>query len=59
MVGDSPADMEAGRRAGVKICAVTYGYDATAEFEKWQPTTGFPICANFWRNRLHTPPRFL
>jgi HAD superfamily hydrolase (TIGR01509 family) len=25
-VGDSPADMEAGRRAGVKTCAVTYGY---------------------------------
>jgi HAD superfamily hydrolase (TIGR01509 family) len=26
MVGDSPADMEAGRRAGVKTCAVRYGY---------------------------------
>lgn len=25
-VGDSPADMEAGRRAGVKTCAVRYGY---------------------------------
>ena len=25
-VGDSAADMEAGRRAGVKTCAVTYGY---------------------------------
>jgi HAD superfamily hydrolase (TIGR01509 family) len=35
-VGDSPADMEAGRRAGVKICAVTYGYgdrDALAKYE--------------------------
>ena len=35
-VGDSPSDMEAGRRAGVKICAVTYGYgkrDALAQFE--------------------------
>jgi HAD superfamily hydrolase (TIGR01509 family) len=34
-VGDSPADMEAGRRAGVKTCAVTYGYgkrDALAQF---------------------------
>ncbi len=34
-VGDSPADMEAGRRAGVKTCAVTYGYgrrEALAEF---------------------------
>ena len=25
-VGDSPADMQAGRRAGVKTCAVLYGY---------------------------------
>ena len=25
-VGDSPADMEAAHRAGVKSCAVTYGY---------------------------------
>jgi len=36
MVGDSPADMEAGRRAGVNICAVTYGYgkrEALARFE--------------------------
>jgi 2-phosphoglycolate phosphatase len=36
MVGDSPADMEAGRAAGVKICAVTYGYgkrDALAHCE--------------------------
>jgi phosphoglycolate phosphatase len=35
-VGDSPADMEAGRRAGVRTCAVTYGYgrrEALAEFE--------------------------
>ena len=36
MVGDSPADMEAGKRAGVKTCAVRYGYgnpDQLAEFE--------------------------
>jgi phosphoglycolate phosphatase len=35
-VGDSCADMEAGKRAGVKTCAVRYGYgqaDALAEFE--------------------------
>jgi len=35
-VGDSAADMEAGRRAGVKTCAVTYGYgkrEALAQFE--------------------------
>ena len=37
LVGDSPADMEAGRRAGMKICAVSYGYGATADLEKWQP----------------------
>jgi HAD superfamily hydrolase (TIGR01509 family) len=36
-VGDSPADMEAGRRAGVKICAVTYGYGDPVELAKWQP----------------------
>jgi len=36
MVGDSPADMQAGRAAGVKICAVRYGYgnpEAMARFE--------------------------
>ena len=37
LVGDSPADMEAGRSAGVKICAVTYGYGDPAELAKWQP----------------------
>ena len=37
MVGDSPADMEAGRRAGVKICAVRYGYGKPDELEKWEP----------------------
>ena len=37
MVGDSAADMEAGRRAGVKICAVRYGYGKPAELAKWEP----------------------
>lgn len=37
LVGDSPADMEAGRTAGVKICAVTYGYGDPAELAKWRP----------------------
>ena len=37
MVGDSPADMEAGSRAGVKICAVRYGYGDAGELAKWQP----------------------
>jgi HAD superfamily hydrolase (TIGR01549 family) len=37
MVGDSAADMEAGRRAGVKICAVRYGYGKPEELAKWSP----------------------
>ena len=37
LIGDSPADMEAGRSAGVKICAVTYGYGDPAELAKWRP----------------------
>jgi phosphoglycolate phosphatase len=36
-VGDSPADMEAGRRAGVKICAVRWGYGNQSEMAKWEP----------------------
>src|SRR3984957_2215998 len=36
-VGDSASDMEAGRRAGVKICAVRYGYGDHAEMAKWAP----------------------
>jgi len=36
-VGDSAADMEAGRRAGVKICAVRYGYGDPADLSRWQP----------------------
>jgi phosphoglycolate phosphatase len=37
MVGDSGADMEAGRRAGVKICAVRYGYGKAADLARWEP----------------------
>jgi HAD superfamily hydrolase (TIGR01509 family) len=37
LVGDSPADMEAGRRAGVKVCAVRYGYGKPEELAKWAP----------------------
>jgi HAD superfamily hydrolase (TIGR01509 family) len=36
-VGDSAADMEAGRRAGVKICAVRYGYGKAEALSKWEP----------------------
>jgi 2-phosphoglycolate phosphatase len=44
MVGDSAADMEAGRRAGVKICAVTYGYGKRDALAKYQP--------DYWVNDL-------
>lgn len=37
MVGDSPADMEAGRRAGVRTCAVRYGYGKPEDLAKWEP----------------------
>jgi phosphoglycolate phosphatase len=37
MVGDSPADMEAGRRAGVKICAVRYGYGNREQMARFEP----------------------
>jgi len=36
-VGDSGADMEAGRRAGVRTCAVRYGYGNHAEMALHQP----------------------
>ena len=36
-VGDSPADMEAGRRAGVSVCAVDYGYGDRSELLRWRP----------------------
>jgi HAD superfamily hydrolase (TIGR01549 family) len=36
-VGDSPADMEAAQRAGVKSCAVTWGYGQREELALWQP----------------------
>lgn len=37
LVGDSSADMEAGRRAGVRICAVRYGYGETEDLARWEP----------------------
>ncbi len=36
-VGDAPADIEAAHRAGVKSCAVTYGYGQRATLAQWQP----------------------
>ena len=37
MVGDSPADMEAGKRAGVRTCAVRYGYGKAEKLAEWAP----------------------
>ena len=37
MVGDSPADMEAGKRAGVKTCAVRYGYGKPEDMARFAP----------------------
>jgi phosphoglycolate phosphatase len=36
-VGDSAADMEAAKRAGVKSCAVTYGYGKRGDLARWSP----------------------
>ena len=36
-MGDSPADMEAGKRAGVKTCAVLWGYGDREEMARWAP----------------------
>jgi phosphoglycolate phosphatase len=36
-VGDSPADMEAGKRARVKTCAVLWGYGDRQEMARWEP----------------------
>jgi phosphoglycolate phosphatase len=36
-VGDSAADMEAGHRAGVKTCAVRYGYGKTSDLARFDP----------------------
>jgi phosphoglycolate phosphatase len=37
LVGDASTDMEAGRRAGVKIGAVRYGYGAAEDLARWAP----------------------
>ena len=37
MVGDAPGDMEAGRRAGVKTCAVRYGYGDLERMARFEP----------------------
>lgn len=37
LIGDAPADMEAGRRAGVATCGVRYGYGDLNEMAKFAP----------------------
>lgn len=37
LIGDAAPDMEAGRRAGVKTCAVTYGYGDLKVMARWEP----------------------
>jgi phosphoglycolate phosphatase len=44
-VGDSAADMEAGRRAGIPTCAVTWGYGEREELARWTP--------DFWIDAPH------
>lgn len=36
-IGDSAADMEAGRRAGVKTCGVRWGYGDPIKMAAWEP----------------------
>ncbi len=44
-VGDSAADMEAGRRGGIATCAVTWGYGEIAELARHHP--------DFWIDAPH------
>jgi HAD superfamily hydrolase (TIGR01509 family) len=37
LIGDAGPDMEAGRRAGVRTCAVRYGYGDHEQMQRWQP----------------------
>jgi HAD superfamily hydrolase (TIGR01509 family) len=36
-IGDSGPDMEAGRAAGVKLCAVLYGYGSESDMLRYKP----------------------
>jgi phosphoglycolate phosphatase len=36
-VGDSPADMEAAKRAGIRSCAVRWGYGNVEAMARWEP----------------------
>jgi HAD superfamily hydrolase (TIGR01509 family) len=37
LIGDAPADMEAGRRAGVATCGVRYGYGDLEQMAEFKP----------------------
>lgn len=37
LIGDSAADMEAGKRAGVRTCAVRWGYGDFEAMARWNP----------------------
>jgi phosphoglycolate phosphatase len=37
MIGDAPSDMIAGKRAGVRTCAVRYGYGKPDEVARYEP----------------------
>ncbi|MGH9675046.1 MAG: HAD family hydrolase [Bryobacteraceae bacterium] len=37
LVGDSATDMDAGRRAGVRLCAVRWGYGDPVEMARFEP----------------------
>jgi phosphoglycolate phosphatase len=52
-VGDSPADMEAAQRAGVKSCAVTYGYGKREELALWRPDYWLDDLAALGSGELH------
>ena len=47
-IGDSAADMEAGKRAGVRTCAVRWGYGDLEAMARWEP--------DFW---IDTPDQLL
>jgi phosphoglycolate phosphatase len=44
-IGDSTADMEAGQRAGIATCAVTWGYGERQDLARWAP--------DFWIDTPH------
>jgi phosphoglycolate phosphatase len=44
-VGDSSADMESGRRAGIRTCAVRWGYGEPEDMARWEP--------DFWIDAPH------